>query len=109
MDETKAPISFLCMCEGKRAALERLGDTIIDRQLLVLSLSALPDIYCVETTKHEAALDLDRSIIEGLIGAGYRNSNERGEIRLVMTRPEVKRNKGRGARNKGARSTKSSD
>lgn len=83
MDVTGDLISLLSVFEAKKAALKRLGDTISDRQVLLLCLMALPGEYTVKTTQFEAFLDLDRSMVERLIGAGYRNMSERGEIGLV--------------------------
>lgn len=84
--------------------MERLGDTISDRQLLLLFLASLPEAFRVETTRLEASLDLDGSMVERLIRGRHGKLSKKGETGLVARRHGVKRNQGRRARTEsGAR------
>lgn len=69
---------ILCTHEEKKVALKRLRDTISDHQLLLPFLGALPEACRVETTQLEASLNLERSMVERLIGASYRTLSKQG-------------------------------
>lgn len=64
-------------------------------------LLVLPDEDSVGITELEDFFDLDRSMVERLIGARYREMSEGGEMRLVARRHNPRSRDLRAARSKG--------